>query len=490
MAQVHYIQDPKKSAEHEETIVLEYNDMTAQEKLQDKKLLRKIDLLILPLATLNYFFSSMDRNDIGNAKLAGFQTDNHLTNLGYSTVVAVFYAGYIPFQLVGGLGIRKVQPYIQLGLANIVWGIASIMMLFSKSIILPSLMRVLIGAAEGITQVNSVFLTMWYTPREYAVRTGAWYSCGVLAGTFNGLIAYGIQTNIHSSVFKSWQLIYLVEGCLPIGFGIVFIWLYPPTPELVKKFFSEEEKKLVIERTRRARNTPGESVTLKGAVSAFRQPHLYGMCLIYFCIIWTVSGYGAFLPSIINGLGFTRVLSQLLTVPITFAGFASVWVFCIWSDRVRKRGIFLVCLSVTAFIGYLILVIVPSIVAPRLVGLVLISIGIQPMVPLALTWLYTNTVGLSRRAMSIPLQNISGQLGGLAVSFTFVDPPRYFNGNLATLILLSVLIFTVVLCELYFVTQNRRKAAHKVADPAWVAENQIKSYAELGTDHPDFMYEN
>ena len=95
MAQVHYIQDPKKSAEHEETIVLEYNDMTAQEKLQDKKLLRKIDLLILPLATLNYFFSSMDRNDIGNAKLAGFQTDNHLTNLGYSTVVAVFYAGYV-----------------------------------------------------------------------------------------------------------------------------------------------------------------------------------------------------------------------------------------------------------------------------------------------------------------------------------------------------------------------------------------------------------
>jgi hypothetical protein len=95
MSQTHNIQDPQKAAEHDETIVLDYDDMTAEEKIQDKKLLRKIDLLILPLATLNYFFSSMDRNDIGNAKLAGFQTDNHLTNLNYSTVVAVFYAGYV-----------------------------------------------------------------------------------------------------------------------------------------------------------------------------------------------------------------------------------------------------------------------------------------------------------------------------------------------------------------------------------------------------------
>lgn len=389
----------------------------------------------------------------------------------------------------GGLGIRKVQPYIQLGLANIVWGIATIMIIFSKSIILPSLMRVLIGAAEGITQVNSVFLTMWYTPREYAVRTGAWYSCGVLAGAFNGLIAYGIQTNIHSSVFKSWQLIYLVEGCLPIGFGMVFIWLYPPTPEHIKKFFSEEEKSLIIRRTRRARNTPGESVTLKGTISAFRQIHLYPMCLIYFCIIWTVSGYNAFLPSIINGFGFTRVRSQLLTVPVTLAGFLSVWIFCIWSDRVRKRGVFLVFLSMTAFVGYLILVIVPSAIAPRLVGLVLISFSIQPMVPLALTWLYVNTVGLSRRAMSLPLQNISGQLGGLAVSYTFTDPPRYFTGNLSTLILLGVLIATVVLCEVYFILQNRKKLERNITDQVWVAENHNRSYAEMGTNHPDFMYE-
>lgn len=103
MAQAQREKDSERSVEHKETVVLDYDDMTAEEKAQDKRLLRKIDLLILPLATLNYFFSSMDRNDIGNAKLAGFQTDNHLTNLDYSTIVAVFYAGYVSAPLFVGI---------------------------------------------------------------------------------------------------------------------------------------------------------------------------------------------------------------------------------------------------------------------------------------------------------------------------------------------------------------------------------------------------
>ena len=74
--------------------------------------------------------------------------------------------------------------------------------------------------------------------------------------------------------------------------------------------------------------------------------------------------------------------------------------------------------------------------------------------------------------------------------YTFINPPRYFSGNLVTLILLGVCFSCIVLCEMYFVMQNRRKVARNVTDLAWKADNQTKSYAELGTDHPDLMYEN
>ena len=186
-------------------------ELTDEEKRVDRQILRKIDRLILPLCALNYFFSAMDRSDIGNAKVAGFDTDNHLSATQFSTVVSLFYLGYILFQPIGGYAIRYIQPYFLLGFANISWGIMTIVLMFSEGIVLPGIMRVFIGAAEGLTQINNIFLTMWYTQHEIATRTGIWYSSGVLAGSFNGLIAYGIQKNPTTDL-RPWQLLFLVEG--------------------------------------------------------------------------------------------------------------------------------------------------------------------------------------------------------------------------------------------------------------------------------------
>jgi MFS family permease len=294
-------------------------EQTPEQKVEAKHLLRRIDLLILPLCVINYFFSSMDCSDIGNAKVAGFTTDNNLSSIQFSTIVSTFHAGYVIFQPIGALSIRLIPPYILLGCANVAWGICTCLMALSTSILLPSILRVLVGAAEGLTEVNVLFLTLWYTHEEYAVRTGIWYSSGVLAGSFNGLIAYGIQSH-ESGRLKSWQALLLVEACLPIAFGLVMVWLYPPVPEKVKKFFTTEEKLMIVERTRAARNTPGAPITLTGCLQAFAQPQAYAMWLIYFCVIWTISGYNNFVPSIIHGHGYSTVDSQLLTVPLSVLG--------------------------------------------------------------------------------------------------------------------------------------------------------------------------
>ncbi|OKL63314.1 hypothetical protein UA08_01807 [Talaromyces atroroseus] len=461
--------------------------LTPDEELRDKKVRKKIDLLILPLCTLNYFFSSMDRGDLGNAKLSGFQADNHLSNVDFSTVLAIFYVGYIIFQPIGGLSIRWFEPYLILGLANMVWGAATILMMTSKNMLAPSILRIIIGAAEGITEINGVYLTMWYTPREYAVRAGIWYSFGVLATCFNGLIAYGIQENA-TSTLKPWRLLFLVEGVLPIIFGCVMIWLYPSRPEKVKKFFTEEEKELILQRTRRAYNTPGEKVTLRGSLTIFAQPQLYGMCLIYFVVIWASSGYSNFLPSIINGFGYSTVRSQLLTVPYAVLGFLSVNLFCFVSDRTQRRGVFVLGLATVALVGFAILYAVPDASGPRLFALALISLGNYPLIPIMLTWVYVNTIGLSRRAMAIPLQNVAGQVGGLAVSYTYINPPRYANGTLATLVLLATLLLVVAVLECYFFAQNKKKVTRIEEDPAWYEVNRNKAFDELGTEHPDFRY--
>jgi len=94
----------------------------------------------------------------------------------------------------------------------------------------------------------------------------------------------------------------------------------------------------------------------------------------------------------------------------------------------------------------------------------------------------------SRQKKKIPWKDICGQLGGLFVDFTFIDPSRYFNGNLTTLTFLWLFCGVIRLCEVYFVLQNRRKEARRLANPVAWARDKLKSYKEMETEHPDFVY--
>jgi hypothetical protein len=49
-----------------------------------KRLLRKIDLHLIPFLALLYLLSFLDRTNIGNARLAGLEEDLGLTGLDYN----------------------------------------------------------------------------------------------------------------------------------------------------------------------------------------------------------------------------------------------------------------------------------------------------------------------------------------------------------------------------------------------------------------------
>src|ERR1700753_2203391 len=78
-----------------------------------RKLKWKIDLFILPLISSVYFFSSMGRSDLANAKIAGITIDLKLTPKDYSNAASTFLIGYIVFQLPGTLLIRQIRANIQ-----------------------------------------------------------------------------------------------------------------------------------------------------------------------------------------------------------------------------------------------------------------------------------------------------------------------------------------------------------------------------------------
>lgn len=459
--------------------------LTEEKRVLDRKVLRKIDLLILPICAMNHFFSFMDRSDIGNARLAGFKKGNHLSAVQFSTVDSMFHVGSIISQPSGGLLIRFVEAYVLLGLANITWGICTTMLLFSTSVTLPSILRVLIGATEGLTQISTIFVTMWYTKEEISTRTGLWISFGQLAGAFNGLIAWGIQHNVHSTTFKSWQVLFLLEGTFPIVFGPLILYFYPSSPTKVKKYFTEEEKEVCVARTQRAGNTIDRASSIREAMTLYCNPETYGIFIAHFCVLWVASGFSNFLPIIVEGLGFSAVESQLLTIPVCIVSFLSMNFFCHYSDRLQLRGPLIMGLAVVSAIGFTMLAALSS-KGPRIFALYVFSFSVHPLVPLTITFLCVNTVGLSRRALIIPIQNVFGQIGGLSVSYTYIHRPQYLEGTLTTIGFLCIFNTTIGALDLFFFARNRAEAAD-IGSEQW-QKNRVKSFDELGINHPDFTY--
>jgi hypothetical protein len=51
-------------------------------QLDEKKILRKMDLRLLPILTVLYLMSFLDRGNIGNAKIEGLSVDLHLSGMG------------------------------------------------------------------------------------------------------------------------------------------------------------------------------------------------------------------------------------------------------------------------------------------------------------------------------------------------------------------------------------------------------------------------
>jgi hypothetical protein len=60
-----------------------------------RSILFKTDTRVLPILSLLFLCSFLDRTNVGNAKIIGLAEDLNITNLQYNQGLAVFYATYI-----------------------------------------------------------------------------------------------------------------------------------------------------------------------------------------------------------------------------------------------------------------------------------------------------------------------------------------------------------------------------------------------------------
>jgi hypothetical protein len=116
---------------------------------EQKRILRKVDLRLIPVLGFMYCVSLMDRTNLGVAMVAGMGVDLKLTGERYSLVVLLFFITYVALQPPATVVLRKLGPRIFLPSIVIIWGSVMIGFGFVKEwhTLLP--LRLLLGVFEA-----------------------------------------------------------------------------------------------------------------------------------------------------------------------------------------------------------------------------------------------------------------------------------------------------------------------------------------------------
>ena len=121
----------------------------ASQEQDDRRLLRKLDLHLIPTMTLLYLLSFLDRVNIGHAKLNGLMVSLHLSSFQYNTCLSVFFITYVAFEIPSNLILKKFRPSRWIPLIMVSWGIVMTCMGLVRSYEGLLICRLLLGATES-----------------------------------------------------------------------------------------------------------------------------------------------------------------------------------------------------------------------------------------------------------------------------------------------------------------------------------------------------
>ena len=131
-------------------------------KEDEKKLLRKIDWMIMPLMWACYCLQYLDKTLINYANVMGLSEDANLTETQFSTLALIFYVSYLGVEFPHGYAMQKLPTAKYLGGMVTVWGVVVAVTSACKSYGSFVATRVLLGVFESAVAPSLLLITtMW-----------------------------------------------------------------------------------------------------------------------------------------------------------------------------------------------------------------------------------------------------------------------------------------------------------------------------------------
>ncbi|CAO2651199.1 Nn.00g094960.m01.CDS01 [Neocucurbitaria sp. VM-36] len=433
---------------------------------KEKKIVRTLDMTLLPQLWILYMFNYLNRTNIAQARLDDdFEATLNLGNTDYATAVALLTVGYMLAQLPSNMLITRVRPALYLPTCAILWSGVSAATAGIKNPGELFAVQFILGIIEAPLFPGAVYLmSCWYTRRELALRTALLYSGLVLAQAFSGLIAAGVFSGMSGAAgIAGWQWLFILEAALSAFFALTAYFILPNYPHSKNGSamwsMTEDMRRIAVARIQADRvEEATDSTVWQGLRLALTDIKTY---IFIFMNIFMTSSYGFnnFFPTMVRGFGLgSSTIALLLTAPPYILG-TIVSFYVAWSsDRKKERGYHIMINNCISIVGFIISVATLN-TAARYTAAFLYTSGSFSANALVYTWAVSSLSQTpEKRAAGGAIVNICGHLGNVMSPYFFPDSdrPRYTMAMILQIVFAGLTFCTAFTSKTYLKRQNRK----------------------------------
>ncbi|KAJ6581658.1 major facilitator superfamily domain-containing protein [Mycena capillaripes] len=245
-----------------------YNTHIDTTKIDEKKLLRKIDIHLVPWFSLLYLLSFLDRTSIGKC-LYNLEKDLKISDTQYLISLTVFFIRPVP----SNIFLKRLRPSVWFAFLMVMWGLIMVRSTHSTtSAGFKMGLRWMLGTFEaGLYPGMAYHLSCWYKRSELGIRAAVLNSATTTSGAFGGLLAAAISNMDGIGGKPAWAWIFIIEGLATMLAGIASYWMVHDFPDTAK-FLTETERTFVIRRLQGddQYSAAGEKLRMRNILSSFR----------------------------------------------------------------------------------------------------------------------------------------------------------------------------------------------------------------------------
>ncbi|RSL82192.1 hypothetical protein CEP52_017026 [Fusarium oligoseptatum] len=214
-----------------------------------KRVLWKIDLVLLPLMWLCYGTQQADKTSISTQATFGMREDTGLVGQQFSWLSTIFYIMYLVGEAPGNYLMQRFSLNKTLFICMFCWGVVVLCIGFTHNFAQLMALRALQGLFECTISPAFLLITAsFYVSREHTMRSIIWGTSNSGMDILTQLVMYGIgkAAKASPSSFGPWRYISIFLGSWTMVMSFCSL-LVLGTPNEVR-WLSNEEKRIAAAR--------------------------------------------------------------------------------------------------------------------------------------------------------------------------------------------------------------------------------------------------